>query len=40
MTIHRAIKAGKLKSLQPGGPNSNRLIPQGNLAEYLYGGAK
>ena len=38
MTIERAIKAGKLKSLQPGGRNTTRLIPQGNLVAYLYGG--
>jgi excisionase family DNA binding protein len=37
LTIFRAIKAGKLKSLQPGGRNSTRLIPQGNLVAYLYG---
>lgn len=36
-TIARAIKAGKLKAIQPGGFNTTRLIPQGNLVEYLYG---
>jgi hypothetical protein len=36
MTIERAIKAGKLKVLQPGGPHSKRMVPQGNLVAYLY----
>ncbi|MEY2499818.1 MAG: hypothetical protein QOI07_152 [Verrucomicrobiota bacterium] len=36
-TIVRDIKAGKLAALQPGGPNTSRLIPQGNLVSYLYG---
>jgi excisionase family DNA binding protein len=37
MTIERAIKAGKLKVLQPGGAKSTRRVPQGNLVDYLYG---
>lgn len=36
-TIVRDIKAGKLVALQPGGPRCARLIPQGNLCDYLYG---
>lgn len=36
-TIVRAIKAEKLKALQPGGVNTARLIPQGNLVEFLFG---
>jgi hypothetical protein len=40
MTIERAIKSGKLKVLQPGGVHSKRLVPQGNLVAYLYGGKK
>ena len=39
-TIVRAIRAGKLKALQPGGINAARLIPQGNLVAYLYGGGR
>lgn len=37
-TIVRAIKAGKLKAVQPGGFNTTRLIPCGNLSDYLSGG--
>jgi hypothetical protein len=36
-TIMRAIKSGKLRGRQPGGPNSTWVVAQGNLVEYLYG---
>jgi predicted site-specific integrase-resolvase len=39
-TMHRMIKAGKIKALQPTGPKGNLIFVQGNLLEFLTNRAK